>query len=78
MQIRVIAFDDANRESTAEAIVTITVTRNRYFPQFSSKEYRTSMLEIAHVGTSVATVTASDRDEVSLSQKSSMHFNYFY
>ena len=58
-------YDDANPDKVAQTNVTITVRRNENAPRFENSDTSVNVLEIAPVGTSIATVRAQDADRVS-------------
>lgn len=56
---------EVNTQS-ARALVNVTVSRNEFEPRFTMGEFRVDNLsEKTPVGTSILTVTAEDRDNVS-------------
>ncbi len=61
-QITASVYDDANPESVATTNLTITVRRNENEPRFQRSDYSVNVLEIAPIGTSLAQLSATDRD----------------
>ncbi len=61
-QITASVYDDANPESVATTNLTITVRRNENEPRFQRTDYSVTVLEIAPIGTSLAQLSATDRD----------------
>ncbi len=57
-------YDDANPDKTTSTNLTITVNRNANAPRFQNSNIRATVLEIVPVGSSIATVRATDRDQV--------------
>lgn len=61
--INVLAEDGGNPRETGQVTVVVSVSDvNDEFPQFTKKEYRESVSELAGVGTTVLHVSATDQD----------------
>ncbi len=66
LQLRIVAYDSANPNQKATALVTIAVTRNENEPRFSDRRYTVDAVETAALGTSIQQVEATDADGVIL------------
>ena len=65
LQLRIVAFDSANPNQKASALVTIAVTRNENSPIFARNSYYVEATESEPLGHFITTVNATDRDGVS-------------
>lgn len=63
------AYDSANPNQQASALVTIAVTRNENSPIFARNSYYVDATEAMPLGTFITTVNATDRDNVSIQYK---------
>ena len=63
-QLECSVFDSVNPENVALTNLTVTVTRNDVRPRFGNNDQSTSILETTSVGSSVASVEASDDEGV--------------
>ena len=65
-QIRVVAYDSCNPVQKSVALVRVEVSRNGDQPSFSQPTYAVNITETIAVGETIYTVTADDKDPVSL------------
>ena len=61
-QLLIAAWDSGNPNVVITTVVTVTMKRNEYVPEFSPDNYEAMVSEHDAVGTNVTRVTATDDD----------------
>lgn len=64
LQLVVTVYDDAIPEVRATSTLTVSVARNQFSPRFTQNPYTATINSLTQVGSVVATVAATDDDNV--------------